>query len=198
MADGYRTPCALTCKAYERDARACLDFLRSQGIAALGEIRTPDLRRFLAAGLQPWLNTAEMTARYLFTVLAEAPVALTGREHVVDLPRRDLRCGAIAKRRHDVRAKRAFATLARDVGRAEDALAVAQGGGLGAGDVCEPPHVVVGNLPERHAARAGFLLDALGICRLGHVVGHDLRRGHHRAPLVVGAAEPSLKPLVRA
>ncbi len=38
----------LTCKAYERDARACLDFLRSQGIAALAEIRTPDLRRFLA------------------------------------------------------------------------------------------------------------------------------------------------------
>jgi site-specific recombinase XerD len=38
----------LTCKAYERDVRACLDFLRVQGIAALAEIRTPDLRRFLA------------------------------------------------------------------------------------------------------------------------------------------------------
>jgi site-specific recombinase XerD len=38
----------LTCKAYERDVRACLQFLRSQGIAALAEIRTPDLRRFLA------------------------------------------------------------------------------------------------------------------------------------------------------
>jgi site-specific recombinase XerD len=38
----------LTCKAYERDVRACLDFLHSQGIAALAEIRTPDLRRFLA------------------------------------------------------------------------------------------------------------------------------------------------------
>jgi site-specific recombinase XerD len=38
----------LTCKAYERDVRACLEFLRSQGIAALAEIRTPDLRRFLA------------------------------------------------------------------------------------------------------------------------------------------------------
>jgi site-specific recombinase XerD len=38
----------LTCKAYERDVRACIEFLRSHGIAALAEIRTPDLRRFLA------------------------------------------------------------------------------------------------------------------------------------------------------
>jgi site-specific recombinase XerD len=37
-----------TCKAYERDVRTCLEFLRSQGIAALAEIRTPDLRRFLS------------------------------------------------------------------------------------------------------------------------------------------------------
>jgi site-specific recombinase XerD len=38
----------LTCKAYERDVRACLDFLGSQGISALIEIRTSELRRFLA------------------------------------------------------------------------------------------------------------------------------------------------------
>ena len=38
----------LTCKAYERDVRACIEFLRSQGISALVEIRTSDLRRFLA------------------------------------------------------------------------------------------------------------------------------------------------------
>jgi site-specific recombinase XerD len=38
----------LTCKAYERDVRACLAHMRSQGIAALAEIRTPNLRRFLA------------------------------------------------------------------------------------------------------------------------------------------------------
>lgn len=38
----------LTCKAYERDVHTCVEFLRSQGIAALAEIRTPDLRRFLA------------------------------------------------------------------------------------------------------------------------------------------------------
>ena len=38
----------LTCKTYERDVRACVEFLRSQGISALVEIRTSDLRRFLA------------------------------------------------------------------------------------------------------------------------------------------------------
>ena len=39
----------LTGKAYERDVGACLEFLRAQGIVALGDVRTPDLRRFLAA-----------------------------------------------------------------------------------------------------------------------------------------------------
>ena len=38
----------LTCRAYERDVRACIEFLRSQGIAALVEIRTPHLRCFLS------------------------------------------------------------------------------------------------------------------------------------------------------
>jgi site-specific recombinase XerD len=38
----------LTCKADERDVRACLDFLRGAGIAALAEVRMVDLRRFLA------------------------------------------------------------------------------------------------------------------------------------------------------
>jgi site-specific recombinase XerD len=37
-----------TCKAYERDARACIEFLRAQGISALAEVSTADLRRFLA------------------------------------------------------------------------------------------------------------------------------------------------------
>jgi site-specific recombinase XerD len=37
-----------TCIAYERNVRNCIDFLRSQGIAALAEIRTPHLRRFIA------------------------------------------------------------------------------------------------------------------------------------------------------
>ena len=39
----------LTCRAYERDVRACLTFLRDQeGVYALGDVRTPELRRFLA------------------------------------------------------------------------------------------------------------------------------------------------------
>ena len=37
-----------TCIAYERIVRKCIEFLRLQGIAALAEIRTPDLRRFVA------------------------------------------------------------------------------------------------------------------------------------------------------
>jgi site-specific recombinase XerD len=37
-----------TCKAYERDTRACIEFLRGEGISALAEVRTADLRRFLA------------------------------------------------------------------------------------------------------------------------------------------------------
>jgi len=38
----------LTCRAYERDVRACLDFMRAQGIVALAQVRSADLRRFLA------------------------------------------------------------------------------------------------------------------------------------------------------
>src|SRR5262249_15844528 len=39
----------LTCRANERDVGACLEFLRGEGIASLSQVRTPDLRRFLAA-----------------------------------------------------------------------------------------------------------------------------------------------------
>lgn len=38
----------LTCKAYERDVRACIGFLQSQRTAALAEVRTRDMRAFLA------------------------------------------------------------------------------------------------------------------------------------------------------
>jgi site-specific recombinase XerD len=38
----------LTCKVYERDVRACIEFLRAQGVSALAKVRTVDLRRFLA------------------------------------------------------------------------------------------------------------------------------------------------------
>jgi integrase/recombinase XerD len=39
----------LTCSAYERDVRACLAFLRKNGIELLGSVRPPHLRAFLAA-----------------------------------------------------------------------------------------------------------------------------------------------------
>ncbi len=38
-----------TCIAYERDVRTCIEFMREQDIAALEQIRTPDLRRFIAS-----------------------------------------------------------------------------------------------------------------------------------------------------
>ena len=37
-----------TCRAYERDVRACLTFLQKDSLTALGDVRAPDLRRFLA------------------------------------------------------------------------------------------------------------------------------------------------------
>src|SRR5204863_8466330 len=39
----------MTCKAYERDVRACLAFLSERGIRDLGLVRPLDLRAFLAA-----------------------------------------------------------------------------------------------------------------------------------------------------
>jgi integrase/recombinase XerC len=38
-----------TCKAHERDVRACLAFFRERGIAELAAVRPPELRAFLAA-----------------------------------------------------------------------------------------------------------------------------------------------------
>ncbi len=38
----------LTCSAYERDVRACLNFLERHGVLSLAEVRAPQLRRFLA------------------------------------------------------------------------------------------------------------------------------------------------------
>ncbi|MGB2953197.1 MAG: site-specific integrase, partial [Gaiellaceae bacterium] len=39
----------MTCKAYERDVKACLAFLSERGIGDLGLVRPPHLRAFLAA-----------------------------------------------------------------------------------------------------------------------------------------------------
>lgn len=38
----------LTCSAYERDVRACLNFIEGEGVRSLADVRTPQLRRFLA------------------------------------------------------------------------------------------------------------------------------------------------------
>ena len=38
----------LTCSAYERDVRACLNFVEREGVSYLADVRTPQLRRFLA------------------------------------------------------------------------------------------------------------------------------------------------------
>jgi site-specific recombinase XerD len=43
-----RRPADMTCQAYERDVRACIEHLRSPGLAALAEVRTADLPAFLA------------------------------------------------------------------------------------------------------------------------------------------------------
>jgi site-specific recombinase XerD len=42
----------LTCSAYERDVRACRAFLEAEGIYRWGDVRPPDLRRFLAAEVE--------------------------------------------------------------------------------------------------------------------------------------------------
>jgi integrase/recombinase XerD len=39
----------LTCRAYERDVRACQRFLQEAGLESWAEVRPPELRRFLAA-----------------------------------------------------------------------------------------------------------------------------------------------------
>jgi site-specific recombinase XerD len=39
---------SLTCAAYARDVGACLAFLEREGIATVSDVRSADLRRFLA------------------------------------------------------------------------------------------------------------------------------------------------------
>ena len=56
----------LTCKAYERDVRACLAFMRTEGVAALSQVRTPDLRRLLAAGVARRKHVTPHTLRHVF------------------------------------------------------------------------------------------------------------------------------------
>ncbi len=83
----------LTCKAYERDVRACLEFLRGHGIAALAEIRTPDLRRFLAdeATHRPAPSSQARTVaalRSFFRFCVESDYSERDPAHVLRTPKK--------------------------------------------------------------------------------------------------------------
>ncbi len=83
----------LTCKAYECDVRACLDFLHSQGVAAPAEIRPPDLRRFLAqeATRRPAPSSQVRTVaalRYFFRLCIESDYLQRDPAHVVLTPKK--------------------------------------------------------------------------------------------------------------
>jgi site-specific recombinase XerC len=92
----------LTCKAYERDVRACLDFLRRQGIAALAEVRTPDLRRFMAeeATRRPAPSSQAQTVaalRGFFRFCVESEYLERDPAHVLRTPKKRERCPTFAR-----------------------------------------------------------------------------------------------------
>jgi site-specific recombinase XerD len=83
----------LTCKAYERSARACLEFLRANGIACLAEIRTRDLRRFLAeeATHRPAPSSQAQTVaalRCFFRFCVESDYLESDPAHVLRTPKK--------------------------------------------------------------------------------------------------------------
>jgi integrase/recombinase XerD len=83
----------LTCKAYERDVRACLDFMRAQGMSALIEIRTPDLRCFLAdeATHRPAPSSQARTVaalRCFFRFCVESDYVERDSAHVLRTPKK--------------------------------------------------------------------------------------------------------------
>lgn len=55
----------LTCKAYERDVRAWVAFLRERGIEELAEVRAPQLRELLAKERKRGLRSEARRARLL-------------------------------------------------------------------------------------------------------------------------------------
>ena len=83
----------LTCKAYERDVRACIDYLRGQGITALTDVRTPDLRRFLAdeATRRPAASSQSRTVaalRCFFRFCVESEYIDRDPAHVLRSPKK--------------------------------------------------------------------------------------------------------------
>jgi site-specific recombinase XerD len=82
-----------TCRAYERDVRCCIEFLRGQGIAALAEIRTPDLRRFLSdeASHRPAPSSQARTVaalRCFFRFCLESEYLERDPAHVLRMPKK--------------------------------------------------------------------------------------------------------------
>ena len=83
----------LTCKAYERDVRACLRFLRTAGISSWAEVRPPELRRFLAAETErrPALASQARTVAALkgfFRFLVENEQLERDPAHVLRTPKK--------------------------------------------------------------------------------------------------------------
>jgi site-specific recombinase XerD len=83
----------LTCRAYERDVGACLGFLRAEGIAALRLVRTPDLRRFLAAEAEhrpaPSSQARSVAAlRCFFRFCVESEYLEVNPAHVLRTPKK--------------------------------------------------------------------------------------------------------------
>jgi site-specific recombinase XerD len=83
----------LTCQAYERDVRACIDFLRRQGLAALAEVRTADLRAFLAdeATHRPAASSQARTGaalRCFFRFCVESDYIERDPAHVLRTPKK--------------------------------------------------------------------------------------------------------------
>jgi site-specific recombinase XerD len=83
----------LTCKAYERDVRACLEYLRGQGVAALAEVRTAHLRSFLASEAEhrpsPSSQARAVAAvRCFFRFCVESDYAEHDPAHVLRTPKK--------------------------------------------------------------------------------------------------------------
>jgi site-specific recombinase XerD len=82
-----------TCIAYERNVRRSIEFLRGQGIAALAEIRTPDLRRFIAdeASRRPSPSSQTQTVaalRSFFRFCVESEFLESDPAHVLRTPKK--------------------------------------------------------------------------------------------------------------
>jgi site-specific recombinase XerD len=82
----------LTCKAYERDVRACVEHLRGQELAVLAEAQTVHLRRFLAeATHRPSPSSQARTVaalRCFFRFCVESNYAEHDPAHVLRTPKK--------------------------------------------------------------------------------------------------------------